>query len=77
MAATIVDIVKKSSWVFHEGIDGSIMLVPRALHDKMIGGVSHMGGISYMKYMKQLFGVENFNELVTAAMNGTLANFPA
>ena len=69
----IVKIVQKSSWVFHEGVDGSIMLIPRALHES----VRHMGGVSLVKYFKQEYGVQNFNELIDPAKKGFRLDFNA
>ena len=76
----IVDIVrdtKKSTWVFHEGIDGSVALVPRALHDKVKGyhGISHMGLVSYLKTLKETYGSDRFAEYINAASNGVKVNF--
>ncbi len=73
----MVDIVKKSSWVFHEGLDGSVSLVPRALHDKVKGyhGISHMGLVSYLKTLKSTYGTENFSDYLTAVANGYKLGF--
>lgn len=76
----IVDIVtdsKKSTWVFHEGMDGSVSLVPRALHDKVKGyhGISHMGLVSYLKVLKETHGSDRFADYLTAASNGFKLNF--
>lgn len=35
-----------SGYVFHHASDGSVMYVPRVLHDKGMGGVVHTGGNS-------------------------------
>lgn len=69
----LVNIIRKeSTWVLHEGIDGSISLVPRKLHDKVHGysGPSHMGGKSYIDYFQQHYGFNNFDEFAAAAKNG-------
>ena len=77
LSRQIVSIVKKSPYVFHESVDlMSVSLVPRALHDKVNGynGVSHMGGIGFLKYIKTTFGVDNFGQYVSAAANGVRIN---
>jgi hypothetical protein len=42
-----------SGYVFHHASDGSVMYVPRVLHDKGMGGVAHTGGNSVLN--NQLF----------------------
>ena len=37
-----------SGYVLHHGSDGSVMYVPRVLHDKGMGGVAHSGGNSVL-----------------------------
>jgi len=74
LANKLVSIVEKSSYVFHEESDLlTISLVPRALHDKARKGnhgVSHMGGISILKYIKSEIGEKNFAQLIVKAVNG-------
>lgn len=33
-----------STYVLHHAGDGSVMYVPRVIHDKGLGGVGHTGG---------------------------------
>ena len=66
-------IIQGSSYVLHESCDlKTITLVPRALHDKGIGGVSHMGGVSLAKYVKEHMGSIYFEAFVSAAASGTV-----
>ena len=73
LSRQVRDIVSKSSYVFHESADlVSIQLVSRELHDKVRGynGISHMGGIGLLKYLKSEYGVTNAGEYAAAAASG-------
>ena len=66
-------IISKSSWVLHESIDlETVILVPRIFHDKVNGynGISHMGGVSLAKYVKQHMGSIYFERFISAAASG-------
>ena len=73
MPNDIVSIISDSrnGWVMHENIDmESITLVPRWLHDKNIGGISHMGGVGLHKFVKSHMGTDFFERLLSAAATG-------
>ena len=78
LANDVVDIVQSSKYVFDESVDlKTITLTLREVHDKVKGykGISHMGGIGYLKSIKATFGIKNFAEYVNAALNGFKISF--
>ena len=67
------DIIQKSDWVLHENIDlETITLVPEAIHSVAEGGISHMGGVGLVKYLKSHMGFEFFERLISAAATGAV-----
>ncbi len=66
--SSLISIIKDSDYVLHENIDlKTITLVSRTVHDKAIGGVSHMGGFALRDYMKEHMGAEFFDRFLGAA----------
>ncbi len=63
----------RNGWVLHENIDmKTVSLVPRFLHDKAQGGISHMGGYALAKFLKTHMGKEFFERLISAVATGTV-----
>lgn len=67
-ATALVDIIQKSDFVLHENLDlQTITLVARKVHDKALGGISHMGGYALAKFMKENMGIKFFDRFITSA----------
>lgn len=61
-------IIQKSDFVLHENLDmKTVTLVDRSVHDKALGGISHLGGFAVAKYIKNQIGKSYFDRFIAAA----------
>ena len=69
-AREMYKIIQKSSYTLHEQLDGTVILVPSAVHNFAQGGIAHMGLVAYEKYIKNYIGRLYFDTFLEAASNG-------